>query len=161
MQEHSALSSLARRFFSGTENEDAVQDVWLRLSERDIGLEAIKKPKAYLTRMVYNSVTEYFRKNKRNAVLNEELKSILVGEETVSTERILAGKQAISAVEKALNELPARTREIFLMSRIHGKTHREIAKNLSISEQTVHYHIRRTVDHLAPLRDIIYESPSP
>ena len=45
---------------------------------------------------------------------------------------------------------------IFLLRRVDGRSPIEIAARLGVTEQTVHYHMRRAIDHLAPLRDEIY-----
>lgn len=149
------LKSLSGAFGARHDAEDVLQEIWLRIGgmiPRDI-----RHPDAYLTRMVANAVNSCLRRDGRQEALRQEVAAIMAGDAAVSTERIVAGRQAVAAVEAALAALPDRTREVFLLSRVEGHTHRSIAAQLGISEQTVHYHIRRTVDHLAPLRDAIYD----
>jgi RNA polymerase sigma-70 factor (ECF subfamily) len=43
-------------------------------------------------------------------------------------------------------KLPARTREILLLSKFDGITQAEIARRLRLSEKSVQYHIKRAVD---------------
>jgi len=42
-----------------------------------------------------------------------------------------------AAIERAIAQLPARRREIFLLVRVHGLPYREVAELLEISPQTV------------------------
>jgi RNA polymerase sigma-70 factor (ECF subfamily) len=70
-----------------------------------------------------------------------------------SPERLLIGRENLSAVRAALDALPERTRRIFLMNRIEQISHRRIAEMLGISDEAVYYHIRRALERLAVLRD--------
>lgn len=158
LRDYRKLRSMSRGVQNCGDQDDVLQDIWLRIDDAaSLDQANIREPRAYLFRMVFNGVAGYFRKDKRTGALAEELKLIETREDFISPERALAGKQALTAVRNALEACPERTRQIFLLSRIGGYTYREIAEDLSISEQTVHYHVRRAVDHLAPLRDLIYE----
>ena len=67
------------------------------------------------------------------------------------------GRDALRAVQVALDELPEKTRRIFLMNRIEGVPHRKIAELLDMSDEAVYYHIRRALEHLAHLRDELHD----
>lgn len=58
-------------------------------------------------------------------------------------------------INTALQKLPERRREIFLLNKFYGYTYKEIAEKLNISENTVDTQIRRT---LAVLRESIKEN---
>ena len=55
------------------------------------------------------------------------------------------------AVRAAVDELPKQCRHVFLLSRQHGLTYREIAAVLEISTKTVESHMRRAFGHLRKL----------
>jgi RNA polymerase sigma-70 factor (ECF subfamily) len=57
----------------------------------------------------------------------------------------------------ALDNLPEKTRRIFLMNRIEHISHRKIAEKLGISDEAVYYHIRRALERLAKVRDTFDE----
>jgi RNA polymerase sigma-70 factor (ECF subfamily) len=65
-------------------------------------------------------------------------------------------KQSFELLEKAINQLPARRREVFRLSRQQCLTHAEIAEQLNISKATVNEHIREA---LAFLKKKFTESP--
>lgn len=159
-QDRGLLHALPKRLKAIQDSEDAIQDVWLHLAERRPAASAQPiNPRSYLAKSVINAITGYLRRDRRRNEVHKELASILDGGGTdVSPERALAGKQALNAVAQALDALPEQTRRIFLLNRVEGHTYVEISRRLAISEQTVHYHMRRAIDHLAPLRKEIYES---
>ena len=50
-----------------------------------------------------------------------------------------------SLVDEAINTLPEKTHEIFVLSRHNFQKHSEIAKKFKISEKSVEYHISRAL----------------
>ena len=59
--------------------------------------------------------------------------------------------------QTALKKLPEHTRQIFIESRMKNKSHKEIAKNLSISTKTIEFHISKVNKVLRVyLRDYLY-----
>ncbi|MEE3664546.1 RNA polymerase sigma factor [Brenneria sp. g21c3] len=133
--------------------EDLVQNVWLKI-ERIETPGAIRNPDGFLTQIVNNAVLDHLRKERRRAEINAEVNELL-GErlDNVSPERMLIGREKIDVLQQALDELPEKTRRIFLMNRIDHIPHRQIAKIVGISDEAVYYHIRRALDRLALLRD--------
>ena len=53
--------------------------------------------------------------------------------------------QLIQNLNEKINSLPARCREVFVMSRHEGKTNREISNALGISEKAVEKHITKAL----------------
>ena len=49
-------------------------------------------------------------------------------------------------VEAALRALPERTRQIFLLNRIHGRKYAEIAKAMDLSQSAVEKHMMRALE---------------
>ncbi|MEH0069230.1 sigma factor-like helix-turn-helix DNA-binding protein [Pannonibacter sp. Pt2-lr] len=54
---------------------------------------------------------------------------------------ILQARQGLTGVDAALAALPERTRHVFLLNRIHGRTFAEIAAVMEISERMVAKHM--------------------
>jgi RNA polymerase sigma-70 factor (ECF subfamily) len=65
-----------------------------------------------------------------------------------NTEEIIYFNDLAALLEKLINKLPPRRKEIFLLSRMDGLTYIEIAKKLDITENTVDTQIRKALDFL-------------
>jgi RNA polymerase sigma-70 factor (ECF subfamily) len=63
-------------------------------------------------------------------------------------DRIAEGRDELTRVNAIVSNLPDRTRAIFLMSRMQGLKHAEIAENLGISRSAVEKHIMEAVSRL-------------
>jgi RNA polymerase sigma-70 factor (ECF subfamily) len=50
-------------------------------------------------------------------------------------------------LRQAIESLPERTREIFLLYHIEGRSYREIAETLELSPRTVEYRLRQALGH--------------
>ena len=51
-------------------------------------------------------------------------------------------------VGKAIEKLPSKTREVFILSRIKSKNHKEIAEKLKITTKGVEYHMTKAISIL-------------
>ncbi len=78
---------------------------------------------------------------------NEDLVAS-IGEE-VSLEQALSSRQELEAVSAALEELGERTRKVFVLCRLDGMKHTQIAALLGISLSAVEKHLVRAFAHLA------------
>ena len=109
-------------------SEDMVQQAFLNTWERLEGGLEISNFKAFMYRSVRNECLSYL------SSLKEE-----VGEEFIPE----AGEEEIDTsfrdarIWKAIDELPEKCREIFLMSKRDGYSNEEIADELGISIKTV------------------------
>lgn len=108
--------------------EDMVQDAFLNTWERLEGGFEISNFKAFMYRSVRNECLSYLSSLKEK-----------VGEEFIPE----AGEEEIDTsfrdarIWKAIDELPEKCREIFLMSKRDGYSNEEIADELGISIKTV------------------------
>lgn len=133
--------------------QDLMQDAWLKL-EGARPDQPLDNPVGYITRVANNLVADHMRKERRRAAIDSEIADLLwENVDAVSPERALIGQENLRAVRAALDELPEKTRRIFLMNRIEGISHRRIAEMLGMSDEAVYYHIRRALERLAVLRD--------
>lgn len=151
---HPRLVAIAHsRLGSRAIAEELVQESWLRL-EASSGATAADNPSGFIVQVVNNAVRDHFRKERRRAEIDAEIKDLLwEPQDDLSAERALIGRQSLRAVRAALDELPEKTRRIFLMNRVEAIPHRRIAEMLDMSDEAVYYHIRRALEHLARLRD--------
>lgn len=133
--------------------EDIVQNVlskiWVKRKELSIGTSL----KSYLYRAVYNGfVSEYQKQSKENQ-LHSELKSNYLDEIFAQNEDVQ--EERMKLLKEALDQLPKKCKQVFLMSKIQGYKYREIAELLDISEKTVEKHIS---NGYATIKKILYNS---
>jgi RNA polymerase sigma-70 factor (ECF subfamily) len=72
--------------------------------------------------------------------------------ETVSAERTLAARQELEIVAAAIAALPDNCRAAFVMSRIDGMKHAEIAATMGISKSMVEKHVAEALFQLSLAR---------
>lgn len=109
-------------------SEDLVADtfanIWLKISE---GLE-IENFKSYAYQAVRNECLTYLR-NKKEMVGLENIQE--VNEETIDT------SERDAKIWKAIDELPPKCRQVFLLSKRDGLSNEKIAEEMGISIKTV------------------------
>lgn len=59
-------------------------------------------------------------------------------------------------VTNAVKQLPDKTREIFIMSRVKNMKNREIAEKMGVSEKTIEYHMTKAVKFLRTILKELY-----
>ena len=119
-----------------TEAEEIVQNVFVRLWEKQSSIRIETSLKAYLYRMVYNDCMNQVK--HRNVVLKfQKEKTYAMKNERDNAEDRMAASQLNEKLSHALRELPEQCRTIFQLSRFEDLKYREIAAELRISEKTV------------------------
>jgi RNA polymerase sigma-70 factor (family 1) len=122
----------------GNEDEakDVVQEVFLSIWQRSGTLTNIKDVPAFIFSAVRNRVLNLIRdSNVRLKYI--ELFSLYIDAHHNKTLDLINEKDMQLSINKALNSLPLKMREVFELSRDQHFTHKEIAGQLSISEKTV------------------------
>ena len=64
-----------------------------------------------------------------------------------SIERVVWSKQQVARLTRAIEELPPKCRQVFLLIKFHHWTHAEVATRLGISQSTVVKHMIKAVDY--------------
>ena len=96
--------------------------------------------KSYLFRSVYNACLNHIKhKQTENKYLQEKYHQYLDQELLLSPQREveIMNNELGEQIQKAINSLPEKCREIFKLSRLSGLKNREIAEELNVSVNTV------------------------
>jgi RNA polymerase sigma-70 factor (ECF subfamily) len=102
----------------------------------------VREPIRYLFRIARNLVIDRRRKRAREALLSESLAVLEYGSsDPTDPERILAGKQDLARVLKAIDALPPRCREAFTLHRFGGLSYAAIARRMGVTTSMVEKHI--------------------
>ncbi len=128
---------LRARFPSLPDHDDLVQDSFLRVL-RARSESPIANVKSFLFSTARNLALNHLRHRRHShpAGMGETDPSGVLDERTDTPETV-ARAQEIEILQQALQSLPERCREAFVLRRLHGLSQKEIAARLGISEKTV------------------------
>lgn len=145
-QQRRRLEIYLRRFVACPETasdlaQDAIVRVWQQ-RDRLVGQD----PGGYLFRTAHNLSIDHLRAQRVRRSYAEGQPS-LPANEAESPEEEASARQEMQILEDALLQLPPKTREVFLMSRVHGRTYGEIAELLGISQSGVEKHMLKALSH--------------
>jgi RNA polymerase sigma-70 factor (ECF subfamily) len=140
------VSFLSARLGNAQAAEDVVHDAYVRVLERSSD-EPIEQPRAFLYRTALNLVIDGHRRNTLRQI--EPLEALDADERfySPSPQATLAQGQRLEMVQRALNELPTVCRDCFLLRKLEGLSHLEIAERLGVSRSVVEKHIVNAMKH--------------
>lgn len=137
------LHGYLRHRLSPPDAEDVVQDVFLRLFQRE-SFDTVTFPKSYLFEIAQAVMIDRRRRAaSRCASLHCELTDSHHPTNELSPLRVLLGREQLAAVDAAIQRLPARTREIIFASRLERASLKSLARRYQISTSAVEKHIAR------------------
>ncbi|MDE6632196.1 MAG: RNA polymerase sigma-70 factor [Muribaculaceae bacterium] len=129
--------------------EDIVEDTFMKAWQLIEEEKEIDDFKAYMYRMVHNGCISFLR-NKKETVGLEFVPE--ADEEAVDT------SERDARIWKAIDELPEKCREVFLLSKRDGLSNEEIAEKMNISVKTVKNQMTKA---FARLRDSLSSGHKP
>lgn len=139
------LVRFAREFVLSTEDaENIIQDIFIYLWEHQELLDTLTNLNAFLFTLVKNKCIDQLRHRKLLERKREEFKIVLDKEIQLKLyalqqfdENALSNEDIEIILNNAINSLPEKCREVFILSRMEGLKNREIAERLNISAKTV------------------------
>jgi len=143
-------------------SQDIVQEVFVKVWEKRDDIESINF-EAFLFRLVRNRCIDYIKHLK---VVTNRMQEIQISSKYEELYRIdfignepylLIEKELNTKIEKTIQSLPDRCREIFLLSRMNGMKNREIAEKLNINIKNVERHLNRALQSFR--EDFLEELP--
>lgn len=125
--------------------ENITQDVFTALWERRECLDRIENMNAYLFRLLRNRCLDYLKHKIFEQRYIENIQTHYIIELNLKLQSLdrfdvsefSEEKETAILVRAAINGLPKRCRDIFLLSRVEGLKYKEISERLGISVNTV------------------------
>ena len=119
------------------ESEDLTQEVFLSIWEHKQTINLSKSFDGFIFTIAYRKIIDYYRlaSKKPFTELDDVFISNIASE--MHSDELLVKHQIESIYEKALQEMPPKRREVFLLSRHDGLTNQQIADKMHISIKTV------------------------
>lgn len=124
--------------------EDIVQDVFIDLWSKKDNKE-IEYLKAYLLKCVKYKIFKYFRDVK---LPKSDLTRLNIIDMSMDIDRKLEFDELNSHIRQCVSKLPARRKQIFMLSRYQNRSNSEIAKELNISIQAVKNQISMAISFI-------------
>ncbi len=143
--------SVYRIIPDGTLVEDLSQDVFYELWKKRESLNIKTSLKAYLSRAGRNKALNYIRDQRIHT--EDHSNHSYLESKNVSAIENLEKEELQKIIDKAIDDLPARCRAVFMLSRFEEMSYQEIANQLDISIKTVENQISKA---LKSLRQSIY-----
>lgn len=120
--------------------EDIIQDVFLRLFEKEFVIENDESMRMYLYRMVYNACNDWHRHKQQEPIPLEQVQMTYDEEQALQEEYI--------RIWKMLSVLPADQADVITMHLTDGLTFVEIAKVMGTPETTIKSRFKSGIDKL-------------
>ncbi|MXO66412.1 sigma-70 family RNA polymerase sigma factor [Altererythrobacter endophyticus] len=142
-----------RGFFVGrvqpSEVDDMVQNVALRIQNRG-AREGVDNPEGYIFQVARSVMIDQHRKNlSHHTKQHDSLEEWHHPVEEISPDRIVESADALQQVMNALQLLPERTRQAFVLHRFEHLSYSDIALEMGISMSAVEKHIMRAIRKLS------------
>lgn len=149
------LAMATRMLASKSEAEEAVQialaSVWVnrhRLkSERPVG--------PYLTTVVLNKCRDKLRRRKAASFLGRSVEEAIASDLSPNPEQAAGDRQELAQVRKAIERLPVKLREALTLVSIDGRSQREAATLLGVTEKTIETRVYRARNRLRETLDFL------
>ncbi|WP_459616100.1 sigma-70 family RNA polymerase sigma factor [Bordetella sp. 2513F-2] len=136
-----------RRGGHGSENgEDAMHDTVLGMLEGGVG--AIHDPRAYMARGTSNRLVSRHRHVNALEITSLDSMDEVEHPATAPADDGIRFQQLADALAVALAELPLKCRQVYIMCRLEGWTHTEIAHQMGLSRSMVEKYMTRSVRHI-------------
>jgi len=120
--------------------EELLQELFVKIWLGKEKLDSELSFKSYLFKIAENLVYDFFRK----AALNKKMETYLVSVSTNPAspiEQHIYYKEGNYVLAKAIEQLPPKRKQVYILCKIEGKSYEEVSRLLGVSISTVNEHI--------------------
>jgi RNA polymerase sigma-70 factor (ECF subfamily) len=125
---------------------DVTQDTFCRLLERPHSI-AVRNPRGLLAVIARRLLVDDVRRRDLERAYLDAYRTMHGEFDPLTPERIIEAVQLLEGVVQLLRHMSDDIREAFLLRKLEGLTHSEIASRLHISDRTVKRHLARAYAH--------------
>lgn len=139
-EHHAWLATwLGRKLHCRSLGADLAHDTFLRILSTRLPLD-LREPRAYLTTIAKGLLNNHLRRQQLELAY---LEALATAPEAVqpSPEDRLAVLETLTEIDRILDRLPAKTRQVFMLAQLDGLGYADIATLLDISLSTVKRHM--------------------
>ncbi|PTT88831.1 hypothetical protein DBR42_09020 [Pelomonas sp. HMWF004] len=134
--------------------DDVVQEACMKLMQGP-PRPGVQQPVAYCMRVVRHLCIDHLRRQQaEQQVFADEDEPNELEAAAGTPEHLAIDRQRLQSVDRCLGELPARTRQAFVLHRMHGHTQQQVAERLGVSITLVNFMVRDAMQALAVCREL-------
>lgn len=127
--------------------EDILQDAYIN-TYCAAKKSNIDNPEAFLAKtarnLALNHINSYHEKNAQG--MGENVEQLVLTSSTHVEDQV-ASQSRFLELCIAVRTLPPQCRKVFILKKVYGYSHKEIAKEMDISEKTIEKHITKGIKH--------------
>ena len=127
--------------------DDILQEVFVKIWKNRKNINSAATFNSYIFIITRNLLLNELRRQLSFQNTKEEVKRLSLANEYSLSEQI-DYQELKEKIDAFVEELPDRQKEVFLLSRSEGLSHKEIAEKLGIKPKTVEYHITLAIRYL-------------
>ena len=146
VENHGSIKNLLGRLLTQREDvEDIAQEAYLRayVAEQSRGID---QPEAYLYRSARNlALTKLTRKSRQMTDLIDDLGPAVVLRGDASLEEQVAAEESLGLHCEAVAHLPEKCKQVYILRKVYGLTHKEIAQRMALSVSSVEKYMLKGV----------------
>jgi len=133
-----------KRLNDDEEAKDVVQQLFESLWQKRNQVQPDKNLSAFLYTAIRNRILDIYAHQQVENKYVHSLQDFIDRDQVLSDYRVRE-KQMAALIEQEIDALPEKMREIFILSRKHNKSHKEIAAELGLSELTVKTQVKKAL----------------
>jgi RNA polymerase sigma-70 factor (family 1) len=133
------------KLYSLEDAKDILHDMFVKLWEQRADISVTSNLQSYLFTIVRRRIIDKIRKNVTREAYASIIQSLAAD---YHSENAFETRELRQHIERSLNQVPPRVKEIYILSRNEGLNNREIADKLNLSEQTVKNQLSAALRHL-------------
>jgi len=116
--------------------KEIVHDVFIKVWEKREDIDLNKSVKSYLYSSVHNRCLNYIRDNKKFDRENVSVDDLANMYGNVDNDKLVESEN-IAKIKEAIDNLPGKCKQVFIMNRFENLKYREIAEKQNVSVKTV------------------------
>jgi RNA polymerase sigma-70 factor (ECF subfamily) len=124
--------------------DDILQEVFIKIWQNRKKIKTPETFASFIFTITRNLLLNELRTRLKNEKIKAKIGKLAIAIEYSFVEQIELDELK-TKVDQAIMELPERQKEIILLSRIEGLSHKEIAEKLLITSKTVEYHLAKAI----------------
>ncbi|UVL65306.1 sigma-70 family RNA polymerase sigma factor [Pseudomonas sp. B21-031] len=136
---------LRKRLGNAFDAADLTQDTFVRVINARSALD-IREPRPYLSRIAKGLLIDLFRRRSLEQAYLEALASLPEAlQPSLEEQAILL--QALVEIDRLLQGLGPKVKQVFMLSQLDGLTYPQIAEHMNISVRSVNNYMAKAMEH--------------